>query len=151
MSHKLPNGMEVPSVTQILGQLDKPALKQWAANCSRDYVQDKLTPELLTNPAAFRTFLNEIPYAWKGIGDKAISIGSQAHDLFKQYIQKGKDAIGKLSGEVENSFLAFLQWASIMLGSGATEMNLTQSLSSKWGQHLKERFERSATPFEVTG
>jgi len=47
--------------------------------------------------------------------------------------------------------LAFLQWASIMLGSGATEMNLTQSLSSKWGQHLKERFERSATPFEVTG
>jgi len=120
--------MEVPSVTQILGQLDKPALKQWTANCARDYVQDKLTPELLTDPAAFRTFLNEIPYAWKGIGDKAITIGSQAHDLFKQYIQHGKDAIGKLSEEVENSFLAFLQWEKQMVKRWIDSEKLVYSL-----------------------
>ncbi|XP_059942403.1 neuronal migration protein doublecortin [Mesoplodon densirostris] len=31
------------------------------------------------------------------------------------------------------------------------EMNLTQSLSSKWDKHLEERLKRSAVPFEVAG
>lgn len=30
-------------------------------------------------------------------------------------------------------------------------MNLTQSLSSKWGKHLGERLKISAVPFEVAG
>lgn len=38
-----------------------------------------------------------------------------------------------------------------MLGAGATEINLTQSLTSQRDKHLEERFERNAMPFEEAG
>jgi len=36
------DGVEYPSVTTILGILDKPALKGWAAGCAVDYIRDNL-------------------------------------------------------------------------------------------------------------
>jgi hypothetical protein len=96
------NHQEYPSVTTILDILDKPILKQWAVNMAIEYLfaQENITPTRLT----------EAKTEWKNVSQKAKDIGSEIHNLIEQYIKNGRDAIGELKPEVENGFIAFLEW-----------------------------------------
>jgi len=99
------NGGQYPSVTTVLGILDKPQLLQWAVNSACDYIKN--------NPENIRDLSEAIEKAraeWRNISNDAMNIGTEIHDLIEKYIKHGRDAIGELKPEVENGFLAFLQW-----------------------------------------
>jgi len=84
------NNERVPSVTTIIGQLDKPALLNWAWNCGlrgEDY---------------------------KKVRDKAASIGTIAHYLCECYLKKETPKLDSYSKEdiekAETAYLAFLDF-----------------------------------------
>lgn len=98
-------GVEYPSVTTILGVLSKgDALLGWAAKCAVAYVRD--------NHAAVgvETALKLAEFSWREARDEAADIGTEIHNLIHKYIKFGRDATGSLRPEVENGFLAFLDW-----------------------------------------
>lgn len=102
------NGIEYPSVTTVLGILGKgDALLGWAAKCAIDYARAKI--EAGAEPLAA---LQDAAGNWKTVRDEAADIGSEIHDLIHKYIKFGRDVTGNLRPEVENGFLAFLEWES---------------------------------------
>jgi hypothetical protein len=98
------DGIEFPSPTEILNILDKPALKQWAVNMAIKYIQTKL------ETAPFTEILAAAKYEWKNVAEEAMDIGSEIHKIIENYIKFGRDAKGQYRPEVENGFLAFLEW-----------------------------------------
>jgi len=93
--------VEYPSPTEVLGILDKPALKQWAVNMAILYVEEHQEEE---------NVLQDAKYEWRNVSAEAMDIGSEIHNIIEQYIKSGKDTVGQLRPEVENGFLAFLEW-----------------------------------------
>lgn len=113
-------GIDKPSVTTICGQLDKPALTYWAANCACDYIIDKLqtitNPELPDHPAGSLVRMDDllpiVESARKGfrsVSKTALDTGSRVHDAIEQYLNTGHEPF-KPRAEVEAGFLAFLEW-----------------------------------------
>jgi hypothetical protein len=98
------NEQQYPSVTTILDVLDKPALKQWAVNSACDYMHRN--PDNLDYDQA----IEQARVEWRNISNDAMNIGTEIHDLIEKYIKHGRDAVGDLKPEVENGFLAFLEW-----------------------------------------
>lgn len=99
------NNVEWPSVTTVLGLLDKgDALLQWGVNCALAYVREHAVAE------DFETVLLMAKTHWREARDEAADIGKEIHELIKVYIRHGRDAVGVYRPEVENGFLAFLQW-----------------------------------------
>lgn len=99
------NGVEWPSVTTVLGLLDKgDALLQWAVNCALAYVREHAVTE------DFESVLHLARTNWREARDEAADIGKEIHELIKVYIRHGRDAVGVYRPEVENGFLAFLEW-----------------------------------------
>jgi hypothetical protein len=106
-SYKI-NDIEWPSVTTILGLMDKgEALLQWAVNCALQYIRENVLTE------DFETCLNLAKHNWREAREAAADIGKEIHDLIKLYIRHGRDAVGNYRPEVENGFLAFLEWESV--------------------------------------
>lgn len=99
------DGIEYPSVTTVLGVLSKgDALLGWAAKCASQYVLEtagKVGLEKACELAAFQ---------WREAREEAADIGTEIHELIHKYIKFGKDAAGVMRPEVENGFLAFLDW-----------------------------------------
>ncbi|MCL2793600.1 MAG: hypothetical protein FWD87_10990 [Spirochaetaceae bacterium] len=108
------NGIEYPSVTTILGILDKSAaLKQWAANCACEHIRNNL--EVIKNPQGAHDIdqlLKEAATAFNRTSEKALDIGSQVHNAIERYIKEKRDLSGELPEGVQNGFLAFLEWES---------------------------------------
>lgn len=99
------NNIEWPSVTTVLGLLDKgEALLQWGVNCALSYVREHALTE------DWETVLLMAKSNWREARDEAADIGKEIHELIKVYIRHGRDAVGSYRPEVENGFLAFLQW-----------------------------------------
>lgn len=100
------DGIEFPSPTEVLGILDKPALKQWAVNMAIRYLE---TQNFMDNddPAQL---LQNAKTEWKNVSEEAMDIGSEIHAIIENYIKFGQDALGQYRSEVENGFLAFLEW-----------------------------------------
>ncbi len=108
MSRYQINQIEYPSVTEVLGMLDKsPALMGWAVKCCVNYIaenfeiygQDRIG-ELL---AAAKT-------NYKDISQDSLDIGSEVHSSIEAYIKFGKDKIGTIRDEVSNALIAFWDW-----------------------------------------
>lgn len=100
------NGVEYPSVTTIIGLLDKSsALMPWAVNNALQYVKDNLTKD-----SDIDELLIKAKKEYRNVSKEAMDIGSEIHNLIEQYIKNGRDAVGKLRPEVENGFIAFLEW-----------------------------------------
>jgi len=106
------NNIEYPSVTTILGLLDKSgALTWWASGCAVDFIKDNL--EIIKNPEsphAIEQLLKDAKAAFTKTSEKAVDIGSQVHAAIEKYIKEKKDLSGELLNEVQNGFLAFLEW-----------------------------------------
>jgi len=100
-SYKI-NDITYPSVTTILGILDKSsALIPWAVRLAVKYCEANKD-----DPMVFDRALKE----WRKVSEEAMDIGSEIHKLIELYIKDGRDAVGQLRPEVENGFLAFLEW-----------------------------------------
>lgn len=108
------NGIQYPSVTTVLGLLDKSGpLTWWASGCACDFIKDHI--EEIKNPDGphvIDQLLKEAKAAFTKTGEKACDIGTQVHQAIEKYIKTGKDLSGKLMDEVQHGFLAFLEWES---------------------------------------
>ena len=106
------NGSEYPSVTTILDMLDKSsALINWALNCFEKKAIEMFP--LKDTPIGYDTFKNLLTIAkhdYKNISEKALDVGTMLHGLIEKYIKHGKDATGNIPDEVQNGFIAFLEW-----------------------------------------
>lgn len=98
--------IEYPSVTTILGVLGKgDALLGWAVKCALNYIRANASDDI-----DLESVLQNAAIEWKNAREEAANIGSEIHTLIHKYIKFGKDATGALRPEVENGFLAFLDW-----------------------------------------
>jgi len=102
------NGAQFPSVSTILGQLDKSgALMGWALNC----FEAKLN-ELLEAGVDIEEAIKTAKRDYRTVQDEALFIGSAVHDAIEAYIKTGEDLSGEMKPEVANGFIAFLEWES---------------------------------------
>lgn len=106
------NGVEYPSVTTILGMLDKgEALLGWAVRYALQHVREHAYDQLTDRGVPYlEGALVAAQNNWREARDTAADIGKEVHSLIHQYIRHGKDAVGAFRPEVENGFLAFLEW-----------------------------------------
>lgn len=85
--------------------LDKgDGLLQWAVNSALAYVRAHALTE------DWEAVLNLARTNWRETREEAADIGKEIHELIKVYIRHGRDALGSYRPEVENGFLAFLEW-----------------------------------------
>jgi len=88
--YKTKDGERVPSVTTILGILNKPALLEWAWKCGCDGLD------------------------YKAIRDQTADIGKLAHYMVMCHLLEQKTDTSEYSAEdidkAENSFLKYLEW-----------------------------------------
>jgi len=109
---------QYPSVSTILGQLDKSgALIPWSLNCYESKMLELIQDELYDNEDGYIIYENvlediikQAKKEYKNVSGEALDIGTQVHDAIEQYIKTGKDLTGELKPEVENGFIAFLEW-----------------------------------------
>jgi hypothetical protein len=77
------DGVEFPSVTTILGILDKPALVGWAARTAIDYVRENIgqvgTPH----------FWDNAKESWRDLKKSAADHGTEVHALAEEWIKGG--------------------------------------------------------------
>lgn len=106
-------GVEYPSVTTILGILDKPALLQWSSNCAVDFVKDHFNE--LKDPTDVHkgeAILEQARKAFLVKRDTAADAGTQCHHAIEMYLA-GHDPYPSLACEASmNGFMAFLEWES---------------------------------------
>ena len=104
-------GAKLPSVTTITGQMDKPALVHWAANCAVDYILDNLSqdPSCPYRTEELYPIIESARKNFRKVGKKAMDIGSAVHDAIERYLIHG-DEPQSPSNEVLSAFLGFLEW-----------------------------------------
>lgn len=109
------NGRPVPfSVTGCTGVIDKPALKYWAANLSRDFLLANL--DTLVNSRSedeITALVREAALQHTRYTKKAADIGTQIHKWAEAFIKaKTKKDIPPLPDDplVHNGVTAFLKW-----------------------------------------
>ena len=109
--YKDADGNKIPSVTTILGMIDKPALVQWSANCAIDYVIDSLNDDWnqYQDKMNILELLESARKKWRGVSMKARDIGSEVHDYIEMYLKHGRQP-SKPSDEALSAFIAFLEW-----------------------------------------
>ena len=77
----------VPSVTQIIGCLDKPALIYWAANCCVDVFRAKVQPGVAYDEIQLSQIGESIRREFRSVSKKALDIGTLVHE----WIERGCD------------------------------------------------------------
>jgi hypothetical protein len=73
----------LPSVTTLLGLLDKPALKRWAANTAADYATDNWDELAAQAPSQRRAAIAAAPWTER---DKAAAKGTAIHALAERLL-----------------------------------------------------------------
>jgi len=81
------NGIIVPSVTGIVGVIDKPALIPWAVNETVKYLKDRWLPDTNYTKEQISTILQDAKESRFRISQKALNIGSDAHDWIERHIK----------------------------------------------------------------
>lgn len=91
---KTPEGLaKYPSVTTIIGQLDKPALVQWSANMAIEYIKDHFE-SIQNGEISFEEIDFERAKTYhKEVSGEACDIGGVVHYAIECYI---KDTIGQV-------------------------------------------------------
>jgi hypothetical protein len=101
-----------PSVTSVLGILDKPALMQWAANGVHDYYVDHLE-ELrasATTDARVSMIVKGGKTAYRKASKAALNIGTSVHEAIQAHLSGSAPEPHLVNDAATNSFLAFLEW-----------------------------------------
>lgn len=97
------------SVTKILGSADKPALKQWAANCAVDFMQKVILPGQSFDEVDLSTLFEEARYAYRRISKKATTIGTLVHKRIEEYLTTGVINV-PVNTEAKEGFLGAIKW-----------------------------------------
>ncbi len=104
------NGKKYPTVTSILGCLEKPALVQWSANMTVEYFRMNLKE--MTTDEQIEYHLKKAKTAYRTLSKKAMDTGSLVHDAIHAHLSGARpEPILEGNEQATNSFLAFIQWA----------------------------------------
>lgn len=107
------NGVQYPSVSKILGMLNKPALLGWAANCAVDYINENLhIIQNTTDVHRAKDVLEVARKAYKVKKDAAADAGTQCHHAIQMYIEGHDPYPSLVCEESKRGFQAFLSWES---------------------------------------
>ena len=104
-------GKDLPSVTTITGQLDKPALTAWAANAACDCILDeigKLSFPLVA-PQTLHSIIESARSNFRKVSRTALDIGSRVHAAVEEFLQSGRQPF-RPEPAVLSAFTAFLEW-----------------------------------------
>jgi len=74
------DGEVYPSVTSVIGMMDKPVLINWAANLAAQYSQDNREALIQLEPQAA---VDAIKGAWRRSRDKAANFGTAVHEMIE--------------------------------------------------------------------
>jgi len=106
-------GVAYPSVTTILGVLDKGnALIQWGVNCAIEYMSQQLNEdeEHRIDDRQISEILNSARYEWRNVKTDAADIGTTAHNLIERYIKYGDMPDSNVNEKAKTAFEAFREW-----------------------------------------
>lgn len=110
------NETELPSVTTILGLLDKPYLLQWAAEQAAKSVIERLKRTYTGYMGSVQDILiQEAKTAYQRVSGEAKDIGSQVHQLLEYYVKAKIDNTElptdkDYDNEVKLCYRSFLIW-----------------------------------------
>jgi len=103
--------MDFPSVSQIVGLLDKSAaLMFWAAKCAVDYIKENRS-KFDEHAHAFDNICSDAVTAYKN--DQSKEIGTEVHKQIEKFIKKEFDFKAPREAEVDNCLTAFSDWFDI--------------------------------------
>lgn len=103
--------VKYPRVNAIIGQLDKPGLVYWAANCACDYIIGEVeNADVLNVPtgALYKT-IEGARHNFRKVSGKAKDIGSMVHGAVEHWLKTGEEPDDSIP-EVLAGFIAFLEW-----------------------------------------
>lgn len=105
------DGVKLPSVTAITGQLDKPALVSWAANSACDYIISEIenADTETVYVGALYPVIEAARKNFRRVSAQARNIGKEAHKAIGTYLSTGLIPAG-ITKEAENALDAFLAW-----------------------------------------
>lgn len=83
----LHRGRVLPSVTQVTGILDKPALIPWAVGCTVEHLKGKLEAGVPYTEIQISSMLQAAERARFFVSDKALEIGSAVHDWLERHVK----------------------------------------------------------------
>lgn len=106
----------MPGCTTITGQLDKSdALMNYAVQQMGLYLEKNYKANI--NKSEFENLIKIAKKEYRKVSDEALNIGSITHDMIEQYVNAkiNNDSFDpseykKYPDQVENAFLAFLEW-----------------------------------------
>lgn len=102
-------GRVVPSVTQALSIIHKPALISWAANMAVDHISEQIDPGKVYDEIQLQTIFDAARKAhWQKKTDAA-NVGSFIHDWISKYI-KGENPGVPVNDELRVAVTKFLGW-----------------------------------------
>lgn len=78
-----------PSVTTLLGVLDKPALVQWAANQAVAIIREQLTPGDTLDEVMIEKLCEDARSNYRKTTKKAADIGTLVHARLQEYLEAG--------------------------------------------------------------
>jgi len=81
------DGVIIPSVTKIIGVIDKPALIYWAVNETVGYLENVLRSDTPYTDAQLAAILQDAKSARFRKSKTALNIGSDAHDWIERHIK----------------------------------------------------------------
>jgi len=119
MCEVIPEGKKWVSVTSYQNIIEKPALKQWAANmCSQEVIRLYEAGELQIDTGAilplplFNDKIHAARMAYRTASDKAKDIGTEVHDMAENYLLGEKVITKGRDEKVMICFNAFMDWVS---------------------------------------
>lgn len=112
------NNRRLPSSTTITGQLDKPALVQWAANMTATYFQEELIDKIqkgdLTIESVQRMDLRDINKSarlhHKKKKEEAGDLGTRVHHWINAYLKAEEGEDIQFDPDMEKACSAFMEW-----------------------------------------
>ena len=115
--YKVWNGTKwrnVPSVSKIKGQLDKPALMSWAAKITAEYCVKEVMPliasgQLQLTPDDYEKLFTKAKNWTKEKSKEATDIGKEVHRAIEEYTIRKTAPVG-LTDTAQKSFNAYLEW-----------------------------------------
>lgn len=112
MAYEL-DGIQYPSVTSIIGLLDKPALLGWAARCAVEHIEENWDLLIdVTDVHRKKDILEAAAKAYATKRDEAASSGTEVHRAVEAYIAGLSPETYLTTPEAKAGFEAFLSWES---------------------------------------
>lgn len=103
--------VQVPSVTQILSVINKPALLPWAVKETVEYLKSKLEPDKTYSGEELRAHFLQASLSHIYKKEAAANIGTEVHEWIDDYIHEGKKEMPQ-DEKIRQSIGLFLDWVA---------------------------------------